>query len=96
MAWNDVEIDWDEDKNDRNKRRRQISFEEAATVFNDPLALISPDDAHSFGERRFHIIGESTLRQILVVTYTERGDTIRIISARIPTRRELRDYEEGN
>jgi hypothetical protein len=96
VAWNDVEIDWDEDKNDRNKRRRQISFEEAATAFNDPLALISPDEAHSFDEQRYHIVGESILGQILVVTYTERGDTIRIISARTPTRRELRDYEEGN
>ncbi len=66
MAWNDVEIDWDEDKNDRNKRRRQISFEEAATVFDDPLALISPDEAHSFGEQRYHIVGESILGQILV------------------------------
>lgn len=59
MAWNDVEIDWDEDKNDRNKQKHYISFEEAATVFNDPLALISPDDAHSFSEQRYHINGEN-------------------------------------
>lgn len=75
-------------KNDRNKRKHYISFEEAATVFDDPLALISPDDAHSFGEQRYHIIDESILGQILVVTYT--------VSARTPTRRELRDYEESN
>lgn len=94
--WNDIEVEWDESKNRLNQKNHQASFEEAATVFDDPLALITPDDEHSFSEKRYHIIGETVLGDVLIVTYTERGDKIRIISARTPTRRELRDYEEGN
>jgi uncharacterized DUF497 family protein len=90
------EVEWDERKNDLNKKDHQVSFDEAATVFDDPLALIVPDDEHSFGERRYDIIGESILGRILVVTYTERGDRIRVVTARTPTRGELRDYEEDN
>jgi len=93
---NKIEAEWDENKNQQNQRKHQVSFQEAATVFNDTLALIVPDDEHSWSEQRYHIIGESNLGDLLVVTYTERGDRVRIISARYPTRREKRDYEEGN
>lgn len=91
-----IRIIWDENKNVLNKKNHKIAFEEAATVFDDPLALIVPDDEHSIEEQRFHIIGESSWGKILVISYHERGDTIRIISARKPTRREQNSYEERN
>jgi hypothetical protein len=58
--------------------------------------LAAPDDEHSFDEARFNIIGEAAFGELLVVTYIERGGKIRIISARTPTRRERKDYEEGD
>lgn len=91
-----IRIIWDENKNVLNKKNHKIAFEEAATVFDDPLALIVPDDEHSSEEQRFHIIGESSWGKIIVISYHERGDTIRIISARKPTRREQKSYEERN
>lgn len=91
-----IKIIWDENKNVLNKKNHKIAFEEAATIFDDPLALIVPDDEHSIEEQRFHIIGESSWGKILVISYHERGDTIRIISARQPTRREQKSYEERN
>jgi hypothetical protein len=90
-----TDFEWDEKKNQQNQKKHGISFEEAATVFVDPLAILLSDDEHSWGEQRSHIIGEAAFGDVLVVTYTERGNKIRIISARTPTRRELRDYEEG-
>ena len=93
---NKTEFEWDENKNRSNQKDHGVTFEEAATVFDDLLATIVPDDEHSWSEQRYNIIGESVLGEILVVTYTERGNRIRIISARTPTRGELRDYEEGN
>lgn len=94
---NRLEFEWGEEKNRLNQKNHDgISFDEAETVFDDPLAIYSPDDEHSWDEQRLHIIGESAMGEILVVTYTERGSKIRIISARRPTHRELRDYQEGN
>lgn len=94
---NKLEVDWDENKNRLNKKNHQgISFEEAATVFNDPLSISVADDEHSWDEARHHIIGESELGRLLVVTYTEGAGKARIISARKPTRNERQDYEEGN
>jgi uncharacterized protein len=70
-------------------------FEEAATVFADPFAPTIEDPLHSTEEDRFVILGESERFRILVVVFTDRGDKIRIISARFATRRERKDYEEG-
>ncbi len=93
----DIDVEWDENKNLINQHDHSVSFEEAATVFNDPLALAVPDEEHSFDEPRFNIIGESAFGELLVVTYTERGVKIHIISARPPTRRERKEYhEEGD
>ncbi|RMF86008.1 MAG: BrnT family toxin [Nitrospinota bacterium] len=86
---------WDEKKAAENWRKHRVSFEEAATVFGDPLSLTIPDPLHSVGEERFVIIGRSYRHRTLVVVHIERGDTIRIISARLATRRERRTYEEG-
>jgi hypothetical protein len=73
-----------------------VDFREAATVFDDSLSTTFPDVDHSVGERRFLIIGMSAPGRILVVSHTETGDTIRIISARTATRRERRFYEEDD
>jgi len=89
------DVEWDEDKNLLNRRKHHISFEEAATVFLDPFEITIDDPDHQFSERRFISIGESLKRRLLVVSYTERAGTIRIISARTPARRERRTYEEA-
>jgi uncharacterized protein len=72
------------------------TLEEAATVFNDSLSVTFPDPDHSIGESRYVIIGISRFGQLLVIAHTERGKTVRIISARKATRHERRFYEQGN
>lgn len=88
-------FEWDDDKAKKNKRKHGVSFEEASTVFGDALARTIHDPLHSEEEDRFVTLGESHRRRLLVVVFTERGDKIRIISARVATRRERKDYEEG-
>ena len=84
---------WDADKADRNARKHGVTFEEAATVFFDPLALIIEDESHPENAR---IIGESLGARILLVVFVERNrDHVRLISARRATRHERRRYEEG-
>ena len=73
-----------------------MTFEEAATVFGDPLAVVFNDEDRSIGERREIMIGHSDEHRLLLIVFTERGDKIRIISARNVTKRERRDYEENN
>ena len=73
-----------------------VAFEEALTVFADPLAVIFDDEDHSKNEQREIIVGHSLLNRLVVVCFTERvRDTVRIYSARLPTRRERKDYEEN-
>jgi len=91
-----VEFEWDSEKAAANVRRRRVSFNEAATVLEDPLSTTFPDEAHSEGEMRFVTVGVSQRGRLLVVAHTERNDTIRIISARRATRREREFYEQGN
>ena len=85
---------WDPKKAEDNVTAHDVDFREAATVFDDPLSTTFPDVDHSVGERRFLIIGMSAVGRVLVVSHTETGDTIRIITARSATRRERRFYEE--
>ncbi|HXM35334.1 MAG TPA: BrnT family toxin [Pyrinomonadaceae bacterium] len=85
---------WNVQKAAANLKKHGVDFREAATVFDDPLSTTFPDEDHSIGERRFLTIGESARRNLLVVAHTETGETIRIISARLVTRRERRFYEE--
>jgi hypothetical protein len=88
-----VRCEWDEDKADRNARKHGVTFEEGATVFADPLALIIEDQSHPENAR---IIGESLASRILLVVFVERArDAVRLISARRATRYERRRYEEG-
>jgi len=88
-------FEWDEKKAKRNIRKHKVSFEEATTVFADPLSLTIPDPLHSEEEDRFVTMGMSIKGRLLVVVHTERGEAIRIISARPATRGEREAYEEG-
>ena len=72
-----------------------VSFEEAKTVFENVLAVIFDDEAHSVGERREIIIGHSQNNRLLLISFAERSNTIRIISARLATRSEGKDYEQN-
>lgn len=88
-------FEWDPRKARSNLRRHRVPLEEAVTVFGDPLSLTIEDPLHSEDEQRSVTIGMSMRQRILVVVHTERGDNIRIISARIATPGERKDYEEG-
>ena len=88
-------FDWDPAKAAANLRKHGVSFEEAASVFFDPLAYTFDDPDHSLGERRFVTFGLSQAGHLLAVMHTERGRVIRIISARRATRNERAIYEQG-
>lgn len=86
---------WDPAKAEANLRKHGVDFREAATVFNDSWSVAFPDEDHSWGERRYVIIGASALGRLLVVAYTKVNvTTIRIISARAATSHERKFYEE--
>lgn len=89
----DLQFAWDDDKAASNLEKHGVSCEEAATVFRDPFALIFDDAVHSIDEQREIIIGHSTRNRLLLVCFTERGDTLRLFSARPATRKERQDYE---
>jgi uncharacterized protein len=91
-----LSFEWDETKAKSNLAKHGVSFEEASTVFGDPLSLTIPDPAHSQMEHRAIVLGHSHQRKLLVVVHTERGDNIRIISARRASRCERKSYEESN
>jgi uncharacterized protein len=91
-----LKFEWDERKAEFNATKHGITFEEASTVFADSLSLTIEDPLHSQDENRFVIIGRSEKQRIVVVVYTERGDSIRLISARQATARERNTYEEHN
>lgn len=88
-------FEWDQDKADANLQKHRVSFEEAKTVFGDPLSVTIPDPRHSQGEHRYVDIGRSSQGRLLVVVYTERRSAIRLISSRRATRAEQKIYEEG-
>ncbi|MCI0561542.1 MAG: BrnT family toxin [Nitrososphaera sp.] len=90
-----MEVEWDERKAAVNLSKHGVAFKEAKTVFKDPLYIDFYDPDHSDDEHRHLIIGESRQGRLLLVSYTERGNVIRLISAREATRTERRVYEEG-
>ena len=90
-----MRFDWNKNKAASNLRKHKVSFEEAATVFGDPLSDTFDDPDHSAEEQRFLIIGHSEQGRLLFVSHTDDGETIRIISAREPTRTERELYEQG-
>ena len=85
---------WDPRKAGSNERRHGVGFQEATTVFDDPLSVTIPDPDHSAAEQRFLLLGLSIRRRLLVVAHSERDESTRIISARRADRRERRLYEE--
>jgi len=89
-----MEFEWDPHKAAKNLREHKVSFTEGATVFDDPLSVTVADPDHSMEEDRFIIVGQSYRRRLLIASFAERGDRIRIISARELTRAERRAYEE--
>ncbi|MCY7345693.1 MAG: BrnT family toxin [Pyrinomonadaceae bacterium] len=82
-------------KNRQNIRKHKIDFNEAKTIFYDPMQISTNDPDHSFEERRFITIGVSKQNRLLIMAHTFGDDKIRIITARKPTRRERKNYEEG-
>ena len=87
--------EWDQEKATSNLEKHEVSFEEAASVFDDPLYIDFYDPDHSIEEHRYLIMGQSTAGRLLIVSYTERDDVVRLISAREVTSAERRAYEEG-
>jgi uncharacterized protein len=90
-----MNFDWDENKASSNLSKHGVSFEEAKTVFNDLLYVDFYDPDHSDNEERYLTIGESNQGRLLIISYTESRDLIRLISAREVTRSEREAYEEG-
>ena len=87
-------FEWDPEKAEANLSKHGVSFAEAVTAFGDPLSMNMPDPDHSEGEQRFIVLGMSDRYRLLVVSYTERLPRTRIISARLATRHERKQYEE--
>jgi uncharacterized DUF497 family protein len=90
-----VRLDWDARKAAANLRKHAVSFEEASSVFSDPLSATGNDPDHSFAEKLFVTFGVSSSGRLLVIAHAEQDDGIRIISARKATRAERKLYEEG-
>jgi len=88
-----MEFEWDTEKARRNYTKHKVTFEEAVTVFYDPLSATFDDPHHSVGERRLITIGLSSTGHLLVVSHTEKGKTLRIISARSATGQERKRHE---
>jgi uncharacterized DUF497 family protein len=91
----DLDFEWDASKAETNARKHGVTFSEAATAFRDPLSVTVPDPRHSLREERWVLFGRSGQGQLLAVMHTERGPRIRIISARLMTPHERREYAEG-
>ena len=90
-----LEYAWDDDKAANNIVKHHVTFDDASSVFADPLAVIFDDEAHSGEETRELILGHSTSNLLLLVSFTERDGVVRIISARRATPKERRDYENN-
>jgi uncharacterized DUF497 family protein len=90
-----LSFEWDPIKAKRNIRVHGISFDEASTAFKDTLSLTIYDPLHSANEERLILIGNSHRNRLLVIVHTERGDNIRLISARKATKHERETYEEN-
>ena len=90
-----MEFEWDAKKAATNIRKHDVTFQEAATIFGDPLAVTFYDPDHSMNENRFITFGLSLQKRLLIVSHTERGGRTRIINARLMDRDERKIYEEG-
>ena len=90
-----MEFEDDPAKAARNLKKHKVGFEEAASVFGDPMAYMFADPDHAIGEERWLMFGLSHMGRILAVIYTYRSESYRLISARLATRHERKIYEEG-
>ena len=90
-----MKFEWDPHKADSNRLKHGVSFQEAASALGDPLSITYHDPDHSATEHRFITVGMSQSGQVLMVAYTDRGDNIRIISARRTTRQERKQTLPG-
>ncbi len=90
-----MKFEWDKQKADINFKKHGVSFQEAASVFGDALSITYPDPDHLIGERRYITVGVSRFGRVLIISHTDRGKKIRIISARKTTKKECKYYEEG-
>ena len=91
-----MEFEWDEDKAESNERKHGVGFSEAQTVFGDPLSLTGYDPNHADEEDRYITMGTSLEGRLLVISHTDREERVRIISAREASRRERKEYENGD
>jgi hypothetical protein len=91
-----IDFEWNPQKAEANRRKHGVTFDEASSVFADPLSVAIPDPDHSEHEARMVLIGRSSAGSLLVVAHTEAGERIRLISARRASRREQRHYEESS
>ena len=89
------EFEWDVDKARANLRKHGVAFDEAVTAFSDPLSVLLPDPDHSVDEERYLVLGMSSASRLLVVAFVERPPRTKLITARLATRRERHQYEEG-
>lgn len=89
-----MKFEWDPEKARSNLRKHKVSFVEAATALKDPMAATGRDPDHSMEEERFITFGVSERGRLLVVAHTEKDDTLRIISARVASKKERKIYEE--
>ena len=90
-----MKFEWDPKKATANFKKHGVTFQEAATIFGDPLAITFDDPDHSMSENQYITFGLSLQKRLIVVSHTERGDRTRIINARLMDRKEIRIYEEG-
>ena len=90
-----MEFEWNPDKERSNVEKHDVDFAEAFTVFGDPLEYTIADPDHSLREHRYLSMGNSSHNRLLVVSYTERDEHVRIISARVASQHERRQYESG-
>jgi uncharacterized DUF497 family protein len=91
-----MDFDWDDAKAEANERKHGVTFSEAMTVFGDPLSVTGYDPQNADHEDRFLTMRMSVDGRLLVVSHTDRDNSIRIISTRLASRRERKDYEDGN
>ena len=91
---NDIKFEWDPEKEKENINKHNVSFAEASTIFYCNNSITIEDEFHSFDEQRYITIGYTNYGRLLIVCATDRGDIIRIISARQPTRQERTTYEK--
>ena len=89
-----MNFEWDAEKGDANVQKHGVSFEEASTVFGDPLSMTIHDPDHSGDEDRFVLMGMSQTGRLIVVVHTDRADALRLISARLAEPHERRAYEQ--